>query len=131
MQKHNAGLSTALALGLIVFVVSQAGRADNFQRVSYDPATDELVVVVAYSGTNPDHQFFAPRHRPALSRLNIGKALSLQNPLERGVGIRLLAQQVQRQCGQKQRSLGFADACNALRERRVDEFNLGVVHVVP
>jgi hypothetical protein len=47
----------ALVLGFIVFVVSQAGRADSFQRVSYDPATDELVVVVAYSGTNPDHQF--------------------------------------------------------------------------
>jgi hypothetical protein len=57
MQKQNAGLITALALGFIVFVEPQAGRADNFQRVSYDAATDELVVVVAYRGTNPDHQF--------------------------------------------------------------------------
>jgi len=31
--------------------------ADDFESVSYDPATDELVIVVNYSGTNPDHQF--------------------------------------------------------------------------
>ena len=37
--------------------LSPVGHADNFQSVSYDPAADELVVVVAYTGTNPDHQF--------------------------------------------------------------------------
>ena len=40
-----------------MFVGPQVSRADNFQNVTYDPATDELVIVVVYRGTNPDHQF--------------------------------------------------------------------------
>jgi hypothetical protein len=32
-------------------------RADNFQSVRYDAARDELVIVVLYRGTNPDHEF--------------------------------------------------------------------------
>jgi hypothetical protein len=32
-------------------------QADNFRKVAYDPATDEIVIVVIYRGTNPDHQF--------------------------------------------------------------------------
>jgi hypothetical protein len=44
-------------LALIMFAGPQVSRADNFQKVTYDPATDELVIVVAYRGTNPDHQF--------------------------------------------------------------------------
>ncbi len=32
-------------------------RADEFEKISYDAATDELVIVIHYSGTNPDHQF--------------------------------------------------------------------------
>ena len=35
----------------------RAGHADNFQKVSYDPSTDELVITVIYRGTNADHQF--------------------------------------------------------------------------
>jgi hypothetical protein len=50
-------LALAAVLTLIMFVRPHASRADNFQRVSYDPATDELVIVVVYRGTNPDHQF--------------------------------------------------------------------------
>jgi len=32
-------------------------QADNFSRVYYDAATDQLVVTMRYSGTNPDHTF--------------------------------------------------------------------------
>ena len=49
-------VSTA-ALTLIMLACPPACRADNFRKVTYDPATDELVIVVVYSGTNPDHQF--------------------------------------------------------------------------
>jgi hypothetical protein len=34
-----------------------AGHADNFQKVSYDSSTDELVITVIYRGSNADHQF--------------------------------------------------------------------------
>ena len=44
-------------LALLCLAGSTASRADNFRRVSYDPATDELVIVVVYRGSNPDHQF--------------------------------------------------------------------------
>jgi hypothetical protein len=42
--------------GLILLAGSPC-RADDFENVSYDPASDELVIVIHYSGTNPDHQF--------------------------------------------------------------------------
>jgi hypothetical protein len=32
-------------------------HADAFKKVSYDAATDEIVIVVQYRGTNPDHDF--------------------------------------------------------------------------
>ena len=61
MRDQTAGRASTLALAavltLIIFVRPQASRADNFQKVSYDPATDELVIVVVYRGTNLDHQF--------------------------------------------------------------------------
>ncbi len=47
-----ATFAAAVALGAAPRVAS-----DTFQRVSYDPATDELVIVVAYQGTSADHQF--------------------------------------------------------------------------
>lgn len=31
--------------------------AENFGRVGYDPAADQLVVTMLYRGTNPDHDF--------------------------------------------------------------------------
>lgn len=40
-----------------MLLVAPASLADDFLRVSYDGATDELVVVIDYNGTNPDHQF--------------------------------------------------------------------------
>jgi hypothetical protein len=48
---RTAGLS--LALGLVVL----CARADTFSRVYFDAATDQLVVTMRYSGTNPDHVF--------------------------------------------------------------------------
>jgi hypothetical protein len=61
MRDQTAGRASTLALAatlaLIMFVRPHTSRADNFQNVSYDPATDELVIVVLYRGTNPDHQF--------------------------------------------------------------------------
>jgi hypothetical protein len=61
MREQTAGraskLAPAAALAFIMFIRPHAGHADNFQKVSYDPATDELVIVVLYRGTNPDHQF--------------------------------------------------------------------------
>jgi hypothetical protein len=50
-------LPPAVALAFVLLAMSPAGRADNFRKVTYDPATDELVIVVVYRGTNPDHQF--------------------------------------------------------------------------
>jgi len=38
-------------------VIGSASRADDFKTISYDAASDELVIVVNYSGTNADHQF--------------------------------------------------------------------------
>ncbi len=61
MRKRTSGrastLAPAAALAFIVYIGPRAGHADNFQKVYYDPATDELVIVVLYRGTNPDHQF--------------------------------------------------------------------------
>jgi hypothetical protein len=41
----------------LILLVTPVTRADDFDNVYYDPASDELVIVVNYSGTNPDHQF--------------------------------------------------------------------------
>jgi len=41
----------------LILLIGPATRADDFESVSYDPVADELVIVINYSGTNPDHQF--------------------------------------------------------------------------
>jgi len=46
-----------LRFGLLVLIAPLASRGDNFGRVYFDPATDELVIGIVYLGTNPDHQF--------------------------------------------------------------------------
>jgi hypothetical protein len=38
-------------------VLFDAARGDTFSGVSYDARNDELVVTMAYRGTNPDHTF--------------------------------------------------------------------------
>jgi hypothetical protein len=45
------------SLILSVLLGPLASQADNFRNVAYDAATDEIVIVVVYRGTNPDHQF--------------------------------------------------------------------------
>jgi hypothetical protein len=47
----------AFALPLALCLTPRAAHADNFQKVSYDASTDELVITVTYRGTNADHQF--------------------------------------------------------------------------
>jgi hypothetical protein len=60
MRDQTAGRISTLtlaALALGIFAKPHVSRADNFQKAFYDPTTDELVIVVLYRGTNPDHQF--------------------------------------------------------------------------
>jgi hypothetical protein len=54
---HRRRLGFAQLASLATLLVAPATRSDDFENLSYDAATDELVVVVNYSGTNPDHQF--------------------------------------------------------------------------
>jgi len=42
---------------LAAATASPSVRADTFARVYYSPGTDQLVVTMAYRGTNPDHSF--------------------------------------------------------------------------
>jgi hypothetical protein len=45
------------SLGLLAMACAGLVPADNFVSAVYDPKTDELVVTLAYRGTNPDHAF--------------------------------------------------------------------------
>ena len=45
------------AVAGLLCLAGATGRADEIQSIAYDAATDELVIKVNYSGTNPDHQF--------------------------------------------------------------------------
>lgn len=49
--------SFAWLLGLASSIFSLSALADDFSKVYYDARTDELVVTMIYSGTNPDHAF--------------------------------------------------------------------------
>jgi hypothetical protein len=49
------GLPTLALMGLIALPASSL--ADDFTHANYDPGSDELVVTVTYSGTNPNHTF--------------------------------------------------------------------------
>ncbi len=57
--RSRTGRSTLglVACTLLVASVVTPARADIFQRVTFDGTSDEIVIVVAYRGTNPDHQF--------------------------------------------------------------------------
>jgi len=44
-------------LALSAVLASALASAENFGRVSYDAAADQLVVTMLYRGTNPDHDF--------------------------------------------------------------------------
>jgi hypothetical protein len=47
----------ACSWGLSAAVLFDVAHGDTFSRVFHDPAQDELVVTMAYRGTNPDHTF--------------------------------------------------------------------------
>jgi hypothetical protein len=47
----------AWLLGLASSILALSAHADDFSKVYYDASTDELVVTMIYSGTNPDHAF--------------------------------------------------------------------------
>ena len=50
-------IAIALCFILGMLEVPQHALADNFADVHYDATSDELVVTMRYSGTNPDHNF--------------------------------------------------------------------------
>lgn len=52
---HGFAIFLASAAGLSLLAL--AAHADSFSKVYYDAQTDQLVVVVRYRGTNPDHKF--------------------------------------------------------------------------
>jgi len=45
------------SLGVVSVFAFASVSAENFGRVAYDPAADQLVVTMRYRGTNPDHDF--------------------------------------------------------------------------
>lgn len=45
------------AIGMAMVAASPGVMADNFGSVRYDPADNQLVVVMIYRGTSPDHHF--------------------------------------------------------------------------
>jgi hypothetical protein len=50
-------IAIALCSILGALALPPGAFADNFVDARYDPSTDELVVTMRYSGTNPDHNF--------------------------------------------------------------------------
>jgi hypothetical protein len=52
---HGFAIFLASATGLSLLAL--AAHADSFSKVYYDAQTDQLVVVMRYRGTNPDHTF--------------------------------------------------------------------------
>jgi hypothetical protein len=47
----------AFTLGAATMMPAEIAWATRFANVYYDPGTDQLVVTMMYSGTNPDHTF--------------------------------------------------------------------------
>jgi hypothetical protein len=57
MQHLSRRVLFAAMLGVAAATLPNVAAADDFANVYYDPKTDELVVTMNYSGTNPDHVF--------------------------------------------------------------------------
>jgi hypothetical protein len=55
LQNYKFVRAAGLACGLSLLML--CARADNFSRVYFDAATDQLVVTMRYRGTNSDHVF--------------------------------------------------------------------------
>jgi hypothetical protein len=47
----------AIAMGIVASLAFGLASAEAFGPVTYDAKSDELVVTITYSGTNPDHTF--------------------------------------------------------------------------
>jgi CDP-glycerol glycerophosphotransferase (TagB/SpsB family) len=54
LPQHANGI---LLSGLAAVMLSMGARADTFAKVYYSARKDQLVVTMAYRGTNPDHTF--------------------------------------------------------------------------
>ena len=56
--RHRAYRGVNILLGGVAAVtLSRAAQADNFAEVHYSARTNQLIVTMAYRGTNPDHRF--------------------------------------------------------------------------
>ncbi len=55
-QNHNRCLRVGLPL-LAAALLCHGAHADDFASVRYDAATDQLIITMRYSGTNPNHTF--------------------------------------------------------------------------
>jgi hypothetical protein len=55
-MKHGHLLFWAILAAAAAFF-SDGAKADDFANVRYDKQTDRLIVTMAYSGTNPNHNF--------------------------------------------------------------------------
>jgi hypothetical protein len=51
------GYRVAMTLAILAWIPMRVAHADLFDNVYYDGRTDELVVTMRYSGTNPNHDF--------------------------------------------------------------------------
>ena len=56
-RRHSLYTPFACLFGLASSILVLSAHADDFSKVYYDASTDELVVTMIYSGTNPDHAF--------------------------------------------------------------------------
>ncbi len=50
-------IALLVLIGLAVETLSSAARADDFADVYYSARMDQLVITIAYRGTNPNHTF--------------------------------------------------------------------------
>jgi hypothetical protein len=57
LRHVSARVFLTAVLGLAGSTLSNPAAADNFVDVRYDAQTDELIVTMKYSGTNPNHRF--------------------------------------------------------------------------
>jgi hypothetical protein len=59
------GAPRALAAGILISLLALPliSSADDFTHAIYDPGSDDLVVTIIYSGTNPNH-VFSPQWGP-------------------------------------------------------------------
>jgi hypothetical protein len=72
-MKTRALRPVAVLLGIASAMLTPAAQADNFANVYYDASKDQLVVTMAYRGTNRHHKFslqWGPCNAPQDGNLN-------------------------------------------------------------